>query len=540
MNPKFIEFNGKHPAAPKDKRVYCDHPRKSWKSYGASYDPAFCKVDFDDTDHKTGELIEAIRGNPRSDTILAVLDCSKASANIIQTEHGKHVFFRVPAGMERKNKQNWYCALGIKAEWKFPESDDHIPLQINGIERKFIRGSITNTNVSELPIYLRPLQKSKNKPFDLDFPKGDRTQKLGAYVFYLVSKGFTAEQSFETIRLMMNDGVQTTSELINMVYAAAQDARGSFDQMADVVARFGNNARDAFGSSEEVVAFADLIQKQMTIAGASTQEAANAELQLSQALGSGVLRGDELNSIFEQAPNLIQNIADYLDVPIGQIREMAADGELSANVVKAAIFSAADDINSKFESMPQTSSAAGILDTIFGSDLQSAVQGFQDKIQTQINTTVENAGGDKPKTLDPSDYTMDRISYGDAFSMGADFGDGVVGGISDFFNKTFNMDSVAPSVDLSDYTAGIGDGVKDIAGNTGAIKNSLNVSEDELRYLRDIAEQEVINRFTTAEITINQSNENHITNGMDLDGVISAMAEGLAEAIDTAAEGIHE
>ena len=153
---------------------------------------------------------------------------------------------------------------------------------------------------------------------------------------------------------MMNDGIQTTSELVNMVYAAAQDARGSFGQMADVVARFGNNANDAFGSSEEVVAFADLIQKQMTIAGASTQEAANAELQLSQALGSGVLRGDELNSIFEQAPNLIQNIADYLDVPIGKIREMAADGELSADVVKAAIFSAADDINSKFNEMPMT------------------------------------------------------------------------------------------------------------------------------------------------------------------------------------------
>ncbi len=153
---------------------------------------------------------------------------------------------------------------------------------------------------------------------------------------------------------MMNDGVQTTAELVNMVYAAAQDARGSFGQMADVVARFGNNAKDAFSSSEEVVAFADLIQKQMTIAGASTQEAANAELQLSQALGSGVLRGDELNSIFEQAPNLIQNIADYLDVPIGKIREMAADGELSADVVKAAIFSSADDINSKFNEMPMT------------------------------------------------------------------------------------------------------------------------------------------------------------------------------------------
>lgn len=163
------------------------------------------------------------------------------------------------------------------------------------------------------------------------------------------------ELMMTTSRLnMMNDGVQSTQELVNMVYAAAQDARGSFAEMADVVARFGNNAKDAFSSSEEVIAFADLVQKQMTIAGASTQEASNAMLQLSQALGSGVLRGDELNSIFEQAPNLIQSIADYLDVPIGQIREMASEGELSADVVKAAIFASADEINAKFEQMPMT------------------------------------------------------------------------------------------------------------------------------------------------------------------------------------------
>ena len=153
---------------------------------------------------------------------------------------------------------------------------------------------------------------------------------------------------------MMNDGLQSTQDLLNMTYVAAQDARGSFSDMADVVARFGNNAKDAFDSSAEVVQFANLIQKSMTIAGASTQEAAAAELQLSQALGSGVLRGDELNSIFEQAPNLIQNIADYLNVPIGKIREMAQEGELTADVVKAAIFASADDINAKFASMPMT------------------------------------------------------------------------------------------------------------------------------------------------------------------------------------------
>lgn len=173
----------------------------------------------------------------------------------------------------------------------------------------------------------------------------------------------------------INGTANETSELVNMVYAAAQDARGSLDSMASVVARFGNNARDAFGNSEEVVAFADLVQKQMAIAGASTQEAANAELQLSQALGSGVLRGDELNSIFEQAPNLIQNIADYLDVPIGQIREMAADGELSADVVKAAIFAAADDINGKFDEMPMT------WGQIWQSMQNTAVMAFQPVLQ---------------------------------------------------------------------------------------------------------------------------------------------------------------
>lgn len=152
----------------------------------------------------------------------------------------------------------------------------------------------------------------------------------------------------------INGTVMQTDDLVNLVYQAAQNARGSFGDMATVVAKFGNNARDAFSSQEEVVAFANLIQKQMTIAGASTAEASNAMLQLSQALGSGVLRGDELNSIFEQAPNLIQSIADYMDVPIGQIRAMAQEGQLSADIVKAAIFASADDINEKFNAMPMT------------------------------------------------------------------------------------------------------------------------------------------------------------------------------------------
>lgn len=182
----------------------------------------------------------------------------------------------------------------------------------------------------------------------------------------------------------INGTAEETSDLVNLVYSAAQNARGSFADMAAVVAKFGNNARDAFSSQEEVVAFANLIQKQMTIAGASTAEASNAMLQLSQALGSGVLRGDELNSIFEQAPNLIQSIADYMDVPIGQIRAMAQEGQLSADIVKAAIFAASDDINAQFNAMPKT------WGQVWTSMKNTALMQFQ-PVLDKINELANNA-----------------------------------------------------------------------------------------------------------------------------------------------------
>ena len=201
----------------------------------------------------------------------------------------------------------------------------------------------------------------------------------------------TMNEAFNEI----NGTATETDTIVKQIYASAQNARGSFNDMAAVVAKFGNNARDAFASQDEVIAFANLIQKQMTIAGASTQEASNAMLQLSQALGSGVLRGDELNSIFEQAPNLIQSIADYLDVPIGKIREMAQDGQLTADVVKAAIFSSAEDINAKFEAMPMT---WGQVWTSFQNSALMAFQPVLDKINELANNDqfqgfVENAIG---------------------------------------------------------------------------------------------------------------------------------------------------
>ena len=587
----------------------------------------------------------------------------------------------------------------------------------------------------------------------------------------------------------INGTANETSELVNMVYAAAQDARGSLDSMASVVARFGNNARDAFGNSEEVVAFADLVQKQMTIAGASTQEAANAELQLSQALGSGVLRGDELNSIFEQAPNLIQNIADYLDVPIGKIRDMAADGEITGDIVKAAIFSAADDINAKFDEMPMTwgqiwqsmqntavmafqpvlqrlngmansnafqgfvdeaieamattanivlnifdlvgsvagfvadnwsmispiiygiaaalavygtylaivkgmeiasaaasaihavamsakigitaaltgstmaataaqigyngalyacpivwiivlvvaliaifyaavaavnhfagtttsatglicgafaialafignlfigtvntiigigvtlwnlianfvnafalifnnpiagiealflslfnfiveviESAARMLDAVFGSSLADAVAGFQNKVQAKVDAVItENGGSEILKTVEMSDYQFNRFDYGDAWNSGYNFGEKIDDKISNFsladiFGKVDipNPDDYTSSFSDAIANSGAGGNLDSIADDTSAIKDSVDITDEDLKYLRDIAEQEAINRFTTAEIKLDMTNNNNVSSDADLDGIVDGMTTKVLEALEIVREG---
>lgn len=177
----------------------------------------------------------------------------------------------------------------------------------------------------------------------------------------LMNKGFQAKdvssgapaqetQGNEAI----NNSLQQTEQLQEKIYLSAQRSRTSYLDTADVVAKLGQRASDAFSGSDEVLAFAENLNKQFKIAGASQQEIASASLQLTQALGSGVLRGEELNAVFEAAPNVIQTIADYLDVPIGKIRDMAADGLITSDIVKNAMLSATDKINEQFDSIPMT------------------------------------------------------------------------------------------------------------------------------------------------------------------------------------------
>lgn len=166
-----------------------------------------------------------------------------------------------------------------------------------------------------------------------------------------ISDTFTQTQA----RLvLMNDSLQTTQQLQDNIFAAAQRSRTSYTDMADVVAKLGQRAGDAFSSNDETIAFAENLNKLFVVAGAGQQEISSASLQLTQALGSGILRGEEFNAVFEAAPNVIQTIADYLGVPIGKIKEMASNGEITAEVVKNALLGATDEIAEAFNGMPLT------------------------------------------------------------------------------------------------------------------------------------------------------------------------------------------
>lgn len=597
------------------------------------------------------------------------------------------------------------------------------------------------------------------------------------------------ELATTTARLdLMNDNLQSTQELTNMVYAAAQDARGSFGDMASNVAKLGTLAGDAFSSSAEIVAFANQLNKQMKLSGASTEEASSAMLQLTQSLAKGTLNGDELTSVMENGSMVIQTIADYMGVAQGEIKDLAADGQVTSDIIIAAMLGAADETNAAFATLPLTWSdiwqniknaalvafqpvlqrindfanstvvqnfANGVIEamavisnvvlnifdligtvggfiadnwsvispiiygviaalavyaaylgivkgieiasaaataihsvamsakigvmaaltgqtmaataaqmgyngalyacpvvwiimllialiaiifavcnaiakmtgvansgfgvimgciftvgalfknlgltvanialgignaiaalasnmmTAFHNAICSVQSWFYNLLSTALSVIegicaalnklpfvefdysgissaaddyaakASEAAGNKEDYQSISDAfnegftTFDAFQDGwasDAFNAGAAWGDGVADKVSNFslsdvFGKVDMPDSSAFDINDAIANSGVGDGIGNIDDNTGKIKDSLEVSEDELKYLRDIAEQEAINRFTTAEVTINQTNNNNVSSDTDLDGFITALDDAMGEAIESMTEG---
>ncbi len=182
---------------------------------------------------------------------------------------------------------------------------------------------------------------------------------------------------------MMNDGLQTTEELQRKIFASAQDARGVYTETASSISQMGILAKDAFSSNDELIAFMNQVNKQFAIAGTSAEGQSAAMLQLTQAMGSGVLRGEELNSIFEQAPTIIQTIAKQLGVSTGEIRNMAAEGQITADVVKTSLLAAADETNAQFAKMPMTFSQVW---TSFKNQAGQSMQVVYSRLGTLFNS----------------------------------------------------------------------------------------------------------------------------------------------------------
>lgn len=183
---------------------------------------------------------------------------------------------------------------------------------------------------------------------------------------------------------LMTGSAEAAADAQDKIYQAAQRSRGAYMDMADMVAQLGTLASDAFSSTDELIAFAEQLQKQMAISGASGQSAQAAMVQLTQALASGTLRGDELNSVLEQTPMIAKTIADYMGVTTGQMREMASEGAITADVVKNAMLSAAAETDAAYEQMPLTWSQVWTM----GSNMAlQAMQPVLDLISLAANNT---------------------------------------------------------------------------------------------------------------------------------------------------------
>lgn len=194
----------------------------------------------------------------------------------------------------------------------------------------------------------------------------DRFSRLGSVVGRLLGaiggialvRGAIAlsdELSLTETRLNnVNDGLQTTAELQDMIYNAAQRSRGSYQDMAQMVASLKAQTGDTFSSVREAAGFAELLTKQFKIAGTDATGISSTMYNLTQALSTGVLRGNDLNIVMSNAPQIVQRIADYMGVSVGEIKKMGAEGKITADIVKNAMLSAAEDINAQFEAMPMT------------------------------------------------------------------------------------------------------------------------------------------------------------------------------------------
>lgn len=217
-----------------------------------------------------------------------------------------------------------------------------------------------------------------------------------------------------TARLkMINDESQTLLELQNKIFASANRAGGSYTEMAAAVSKMNLLAGDSFGSNDEAIAFTELLQKSLTLSGAGQSEQDSAFLQLTQAMASGKLQGDEFRSIMENAPMVADAISKYLGVTKGELKELSSDGALTADIIKGAMFAMAEDINDKFNDMPMTFGKAWNL--IKNTGMQ-AFGGVFERLNKMLNsemgqTALNNLTGIIYGAAEACDALLDAVEF---------------------------------------------------------------------------------------------------------------------------------
>ena len=184
---------------------------------------------------------------------------------------------------------------------------------------------------------------------------------------------------------LINDGTQSTAEIMDKVYQAANRSRGSYLDMADSVAKLNMLAKDAFSSNDEAIYFVEQLNKQFKIAGASVEETSSAMYQLTQAMATGKLQGDEFHSIMENAPMLAQSIASEMGLTVGQLKEMSSQGLITADIIKNALFNSAEETNAKFAEIPLTFQDIG---TQLQNDLITAFQPVMEQIGSMASSDL--------------------------------------------------------------------------------------------------------------------------------------------------------
>lgn len=184
---------------------------------------------------------------------------------------------------------------------------------------------------------------------------------------------------------LINDGTQSTAEIMDKVYQAANRSRGSYLDMADSVAKLNMLAKDAFSSNDEAIYFVEQLNKQFKIAGASVEETSSAMYQLTQAMAAGKLQGDEFHSIMENAPMLAQAIASEMGMTVGQLKEMSSQGLITADIIKNALFNSAEETNAKFAEIPLTFQDIG---TQLQNDLITAFQPVMEQIGSMASSDL--------------------------------------------------------------------------------------------------------------------------------------------------------